>query len=53
MLIGKLYNDANTAWSEYLGLTRKQVQKDIKELQEAGFLSREGSSRSGRWIVKK
>jgi biotin operon repressor len=42
-----------TQLGEYLGLTRKQVQKDIKELQEAGFLSREGSSRSGRWIVKK
>jgi ATP-dependent DNA helicase RecG len=42
-----------TQLGEYLGLTRKQVQKDIKELQEAGFLSREGSSRSGKWIVKK
>jgi predicted HTH transcriptional regulator len=34
-------------------LTRKQVQKEMKELQDTGFLSREGSSRSGRWIVKK
>lgn len=37
---------------DYLGLTRKQVQKDIKELQDAGALSREGSNRGGRWIVK-
>lgn len=37
---------------DYLGLTRKQVQKDIKELQDAGVLSREGSNRGGRWIVK-
>ena len=38
---------------EKLALTRKQIQKDIKELQEANVLSREGSNRSGRWIVRK
>ena len=38
---------------EKLTLTRKQIQKDIKELQEANVLSREGSNRSGRWIVRK
>ena len=36
-----------------LNLSRKQVQKDIKELQEDGVLVREGSNRNGRWIVKK
>ena len=38
---------------EELNLSRKQVQKDIKELQEDGVLVREGSNRNGRWIVKK
>lgn len=37
---------------EELGLRRKQIQKDIKELQEGGILGREGSNRNGRWIVK-
>lgn len=29
------------------------IQKAIKELQEEGFLVREGSNRNGRWIVVK
>lgn len=33
-------------------LSRKQVQKIIKDLQEQDFLKREGSNRNGRWIVK-
>ena len=37
---------------EELGLSRKQIQKDIKELQEDGILGREGSNRNGRWIVR-
>ena len=37
---------------EELNLSRKQVQKDIKELQEEGVLVREGSNRNGRWLVK-
>lgn len=37
---------------EELGLTRKQVQKVIKELQKEGLLVREGSNRKGYWIVK-
>ncbi len=36
-----------------LNLSRKQVQKTIKELQEDGEIVREGSNRSGRWIIKK
>lgn len=36
---------------EKLDLTRKQIQKAIKELQEEGSLVREGSNRNGRWIV--
>lgn len=42
-----------TRLMEELGLTRKQVQKAIKELQEEGLLVREGSNRNGHWIVKR
>lgn len=35
-----------------MGLTRKQVQKDMKELQEEGKLVREGTNRKGSWEVK-
>lgn len=42
-----------TGLLEELKLTRKQVQNDMKELQKEGLLSREGSNRSGKWIVKK
>lgn len=35
-----------------MNLTRKQVQKDMKELQMEGVLVREGTNRSGRWVVK-
>ena len=37
---------------EELNLSRKQIQRDIKELQEEGALVREGSNRNGRWVVK-
>ena len=37
---------------EELDLSRKQVQKDMKMLQEKGLLKREGSNRNGCWIVK-
>lgn len=37
---------------ERMNLTRKQVQKDIKELKEKGIIEREGSKRNGRWLVK-
>lgn len=35
-----------------MNLTRKQVQKDMKELQEEGVLVRKGTNRSGHWMVK-
>lgn len=35
-----------------LNLTRKQVQKSMKELCGDGMLVREGSNRKGRWIVR-
>lgn len=38
---------------EEFNLTRKQVQKIIKELREDGLVERQGSNRSGKWIVKK
>lgn len=37
---------------DLLDLSRKQVQKAIKELQEEGVLVRDGSNRNGYWIVK-
>lgn len=42
-----------TMLMDILNLSRKQVQKAIKELQEQDMLEREGSNRSGRWIVKR
>ncbi|MGN9020220.1 hypothetical protein ACTNBM_14350 [Lachnospiraceae bacterium HCP1S3_C3] len=36
---------------EELDLTRKQVQKDMKELQDMHIIEREGTNRSGRWII--
>lgn len=41
-----------TQLMEEMRLTRKQVQKDMKELQEEGVLAREGSNRNGQWVVK-
>ena len=41
-----------TMLMDLLKLSRKQIQKDMKELQEEDLLEREGSNRNGRWIVK-
>lgn len=38
---------------EEFNLTRKQVQKLIKDLREDGLVERQGSNRSGKWVVKK
>ena len=38
---------------EEFELTRKQVQIIIKDLQKNGFVERQGSNRSGKWVVKK
>ena len=38
---------------EEFELTRKQIQTIIKELQENGFVERQDSARSGKWVVKK
>ena len=40
-----------TQLREQLNLTRKQIQTDMKELQEEGMLIRDGSNRKGRWII--
>lgn len=37
---------------EKLDLSRKQVQINIKRLQEEGALAREGSNRKGYWVLK-
>ena len=34
-------------------LSRKQIQKIIKDLREEGLVERQGSNRRGKWIVKK
>lgn len=34
-----------------LSLTRRSIEKKIKELRDAGYIKREGSNKSGRWIV--
>lgn len=41
-----------TQLMDEMNLTRKQVQKDMKELQEEGVLVRKGTNRSRRWMVK-
>ena len=38
---------------EILSLSRKQVQLEMKSVQEDGRLSRIGSNRKGRWVVTK
>ncbi len=54
-----LYEMANNpsitqvALMEEFALTRKQVQKTIKDLKDNGKIEREGSNRNGKWIVKK
>ena len=34
-----------------LSVTRRSIEKKIKELRDAGYIRREGSNKSGRWIV--
>lgn len=38
---------------EEFNLSRKQIQKIIQYLRLNGLVEREGSNRSGKWIVKK
>ena len=38
---------------EEFGLSRKQIQNIIQYLRQNGLVEREGSNRSGKWIVKK
>ena len=38
---------------EEFDLSRKQIQKIIKDLREEGVVERQGSNRNGKWIVKK
>lgn len=38
---------------EEFNLSRKQIQKIIKDLREDGLVERQGSNRNGKWIVKK
>ena len=38
---------------EEFNLSRKQIQKIIKDLREDGLVERQGFNRNGKWIVKK
>ena len=38
---------------EEFDLSRKQIQKIIKDLREDGLVERQGSNRNGKWVVKK
>ncbi len=38
---------------EKLNLSRKQIQTNIKKLQEEGILVRDGSNRKGHWVLKR
>ncbi|MCM1134386.1 MAG: winged helix-turn-helix transcriptional regulator [Clostridium sp.] len=51
-LLGENPNITQINIAKELNLTRKQVQVVIKALQDENILEREGSNRSGRWIVK-
>lgn len=37
--------------AEYLGMTKRGVQKVTNRLKEAGVISRQGSTKAGQWIV--
>ncbi len=38
---------------EEIDLSRKQIQRLIKDMREEGLVERRGSNRNGKWIVKK
>lgn len=39
--------------SELLSVTRRSVEKRIKILKEAGYIKREGSNKTGHWVILK
>ena len=38
---------------ELLGMSRTTIQRAIKSLKEKGFIQREGSDKTGKWIILK
>lgn len=34
-----------------LSVTRRSIEKKIKELRDAGYIKREGSNKTGRWVI--
>lgn len=38
---------------EEFDLSRKRIQRLIKDMREEGLVERRGSNRNGKWIVKK
>ena len=37
--------------ADTLSVTRRAIEKKIKELRDAGYIRREGSNKSGRWVI--
>ena len=40
-----------TEMANHLGIDRRNVQENIKKLQDNGLLHREGGRKNGRWVV--
>lgn len=36
---------------EHFGVSERTIRRDLKVLQEAGFLCHEGSDKDGRWQI--
>lgn len=34
-----------------LSVTHRSIEKKIKELRDAGYIRREGSNKSGHWVI--
>ncbi|MCC8163246.1 MAG: MarR family transcriptional regulator [Lachnospiraceae bacterium] len=41
------------AMIQTLGLSRSKVQRVIKALTDDGYIKREGSKKTGRWVILK
>ena len=44
-------NISQSNMSDATGLTRRQIQRILKKLMEAGYITREGSKKTGRWAI--
>jgi ATP-dependent DNA helicase RecG len=39
--------------AEHVGISKRGVEKQLKKLKDFGVISREGSDKSGYWIINK